>query len=111
MSRRPTSRLVLVAAFAAAALLVSAPLALAATASDTTQFAVTAGTLAFGTAPDVPTPPALTVDGRAQTLNGQMNSLSMSDGTGSGSGWNVTVNGDAAGGKSAVFKQYCSNGA
>jgi hypothetical protein len=31
------------------------------------------------------------------------------DATGSGAGWNVTVNGNAAGGKSAVFKQCCPN--
>jgi hypothetical protein len=30
---------------------------------------------------------------------------------GTGSGWNTTVVGDASAGKSAVFKQYCSNGA
>src|SRR3954463_8376278 len=109
MSRRPTSRLVLAAAIAAAALLPSAPLAAAATANDTTQFAVTAGTLVFGTAPDVPNLPALTLNGQAQTLNGQMASYSMSDGTGSGSGWNVSVIGDTAGGKSPVFKVYCPN--
>src|SRR5436190_17821485 len=109
MSRRPTSRLVLAAAIAAAALLPSAPVAAAATSNDTTQFAVTAGTLAFGTAPDVPNMPALTLNGQAQTLNGQMANYSMSDATGSGSGWNVSVIGDTAGGKSAVFKQYCPN--
>jgi hypothetical protein len=108
MRRRPTSSLVL-AAFTAAALLASAPLAAAATSNDTTQFAVTAGTLAFGTAPDVPNMPPLTLNGQAQTLNAQMASYSMSDGTGSGSGWNVSVIGDTAGGKSAVFKQYCPN--
>jgi hypothetical protein len=109
MQRRQTSRFVLAAAIAAAALLVSAPLASAATANDTTQFSVTAGTLVFGTAPDAPNLPALTLNGQAQTLNGQMASYSMSDGTGSGSGWNVSVIGDTAVGKSAVFKQYCPN--
>jgi WxL domain surface cell wall-binding len=77
--------------------------------SDTTQFSVTAGTLSFGTAPDVPNLPALTLNGQAQTLNAQMNNYSVSDATGAGAGWNVTVNGDATGGKSAVFKQYCPN--
>jgi hypothetical protein len=102
-------RLILAAAFAAAALLASVPVASAATASDTTQFSVTAGALSFGTAPDVPNLPALTLTGQAQTLNGQMASFSMADATGSGSGWNVSVIGDTAGGKSAVFKQYCPN--
>src|SRR4051812_21999283 len=107
MPLRRTSHFVLAAAIAAAALLPSAPPAAAATSTDTTQFAVTAGTLAFGTAPDVPNLPALTLTGQSQTLNAQMASFSMSDATGSGSGWNVSVIGDTAGGKSAVFKQYC----
>jgi hypothetical protein len=32
------------------------------------------------------------------------------DATGSGSGWNVTVQGDSGSGKSAVFKEYCTDG-
>lgn len=103
------TRAMLAAAGAVVALLASAPLAAAATASDTTQFAVTAGTLSFGTAPDVPNLPALTLTGQTQTLNATMNNFSMADGTGSGSGSNVTVIGDTSGGKSAVFKQYCPN--
>src|SRR3954467_12930448 len=99
MLRRQTSRLVLAAAIAAAALLTSAPLAAAATANGPPQFAVTAGTLVFGTAPDVPNLPALTLNGQAQTLNGQMASYSMSDGTGSGSGWNGRRPGQTTGGK------------
>jgi hypothetical protein len=101
--------MIVAVATAVFALLVSAPLANAATANDTTQFAVTAGTLAFGTAPDVPNLPALTLSGQTQTLNATMNSFSTSDATGNGSGWNVSVIGDASGGKSAVFKQYCPN--
>jgi hypothetical protein len=83
--------------------------AFAATSNDTTQFSVTAGTLSFTTAPDVPTLPALTLNGQAQTLNATMGNFGVSDGTGSGAGWNVTVSGDNAGGKSPVFKQYCTN--
>jgi hypothetical protein len=82
-------------------------LAQAATASDTTQFSVVAGSLSFSTAPDVPNMPTLTLNGQAQTLNATMNAFSVIDATGSASGWNVTVNGDSSGGKSAVFKQYC----
>src|SRR4051794_1934048 len=60
-----------------------APLAGAATSNDPTQFAVTAGTLAFGTpAPDVPNLPGLTLNGQSQTLNAQMASFVTSDGTG-----------------------------
>src|SRR5207244_12882211 len=77
--------------------------------TDTTQFSVTAGTLSLGTAPDVPNLPALTLNGQLQTLKATMNNYSVSDATGAGAGWNVTVNGDSAGGKSAVFKQYCPN--
>jgi hypothetical protein len=91
-----------------AMLALSAP-ALAATSTDTTQFAVTAGTLSFSTAPDVPNLPALTLTGAAQTLNAQMNTFGVDDATGAGAGWNVTVSGDSTGGKSSVFKQYCTN--
>jgi WxL domain surface cell wall-binding len=101
------NRKVIAAVFAGAALLASASMAVAA--NDTTQFAVTAGALAFGTAPDVPNLPNVTLNGQAQTVNAQMANFSMSDATGSGSGWNVSVIGDTAVGKSAVFKQYCPN--
>jgi hypothetical protein len=37
-----------------------------------------------------------------------MNSFTVDDTTGSGSGWNVTVAGDGTAGKSAVLKQYCT---
>jgi WxL domain surface cell wall-binding len=103
-------RCLLAAAATAAALLTFAPLAGAATANDTTQFAVTPGSLVFSTAPDVPNLPALTLNGQAQTLNAQMASFSMSDYTGSGSGWNVSVIGDSAALKSPVFKEYCDSG-
>jgi hypothetical protein len=98
----------LVAAASAATALALASPALAATSSDTTQFSVSAGTLSFTVAPDVPNLPALTLTGAAQTLNAQMANFGVSDATGTGSGWNVTSNGDATGGKSAVFKQYCT---
>jgi hypothetical protein len=99
----------LVAAATAVSMLAGASSALAVTSSDTTQFAVSAGTLAFTTAPDVPNLPALTLNGQQQTLNATMANFGVSDSTGTGSGWNVTVAGDATGGKSAVFKQYCTN--
>jgi hypothetical protein len=92
---------------AIAALLLAAPSALAV--SDTTQFSVTAGSLSFGTSPDVPNFSALTLNGQAQTLTAQMNNFSGIDATGSATGWNMTVAGDTGGGKSAVFKQYCPN--
>jgi hypothetical protein len=106
-----TLRCLLAGAATLVALLAFAPLAGAATSNDTTQFAVTAGALAFGTpAPDVPNLPSLTLNGQVQTLNGQMASFAMSDATGSGSGWNVSVIGDTAALKSPVFKEYCNSG-
>jgi hypothetical protein len=100
---------ILVAAATAATVLAAASSASAATSSDTTQFAVTAGTLAFSTIPDAPALPALTLNGQAQTLNATMGNFGVVDSTGSGAGWNVTVAGDNTGGKSSVFKQYCTN--
>src|SRR5712691_1422839 len=93
---------------AVALLLAAAPGALAV--SDTTQFSVTPGTLLFNTNPDVPNL-AATLNGTAQTVNATMTSWDVEDATGTGSGWNVTVQGDASAGKSAVLKEYCTDGA
>jgi hypothetical protein len=94
---------------AALGLLVGASAAVAATSNDTSQLAVTPGSLTFVAAPDVPNLPGLTLNGQAQTLNAQMNNFTVSDATGAAAGWKVTVSGDNAGGKSEVFKQYCPN--
>jgi WxL domain surface cell wall-binding len=83
--------------------------ALAATANDQTQFSVTGGSLSFSAAPAMPTLTALTLNGQAQTTNTAMTNFTVRDATGSGSGWNVTVGGNPAGGKSPVFAQYCPN--
>jgi hypothetical protein len=109
MRSRSTPR-ALISAVCIASVLAGAPVAVAATSSDTTLFSVTTGTLAFTTAPDVPSLPALTLNGQAQTLNATKGNFGVSDATGGGAGWNVTVSGDNTGGKSAVFKQYCTNG-
>ena len=103
----PVRRALLASAAAITTLFVAAPLAFAA--SDTTQFAVTAGTLSFATAPDVPNLPGLTLNGQAQTLNTTMNNYSVADASGTGNGWNLTVVGDSSANKSPVFKQYCPN--
>lgn len=79
-------------------------------ATDTTQFSVTPGALAFSSSPNVPDFSALTLNGQAQTLNAQMANFSVADASGAAAGWNVTVVGDGSGGKSAVFKQYCNSG-
>jgi hypothetical protein len=82
-------------------------LAGAATSEDKTQFSVTAGSLSFSTAPAMPTLNSITLNGSAQTSNSTMTNFGIADATGSGSGWNTTVAGQAGTGKSAVFKQYC----
>ncbi|MFN2616081.1 MAG: WxL domain-containing protein [Thermoleophilaceae bacterium] len=69
----------------------------------------TTGALAWNVAPSVPDFSTLALNGGAQTLNEQMPDFSVDDTTGSAAGWNVTVNGDAAAGKSPVFKRYCPN--
>jgi hypothetical protein len=79
-------------------------------ANDTTQFSVTPGALSLSSAPNYPNLPSLTLNGQAQTLSAQMGNFTVADATGSGAGWNVTVQGNSAGGFSAVFKQYCDNG-
>jgi len=81
--------------------------AAAATQEDKTQFSVTAGSLSFSTAPALPTLGAVTLTGAAQTTNSTMTNVGVADATGSGSGWNVTVEGQSGTGKSAVFAQYC----
>jgi hypothetical protein len=78
-------------------------------ASDTTSFTVSPGSLSLTAAPDYPNFGALTLNGQAQTLSAQMGSFTVADGSGSAAGWNVSVIGDTAGGKSAVFKVYCPN--
>jgi hypothetical protein len=79
-------------------------------ASDTTQFAVTAGSLSLTSAPVTPVLPGLTLNGNAQTLNATESNWTAVDATGTGSGWHLTVIGDSAAGKSAVFKEYCTDG-
>ena len=71
------------------------------------------GTLAFDVAPQTPALASVTLKGEAQTTTAQtqMNAFAVDDTTGSGAGWKVTVAGNSGTGKSAVFKQYCSNGA
>jgi hypothetical protein len=81
----------------------------AAAADDTSQVSISAGSLAFNTAPDVPSLGSLTLNGTAQTKTAQMNAYEIADATGSASGWNVSAIGDSGSGKSAVFKEYCTD--
>jgi hypothetical protein len=109
MRSRQATRALVAAAAAATMLATASPAFGVTTSPDTTQFSVTAGSLAFSTVPDVPNLPGLTLNGQIQTLNAAMNTFGVDDATGSGSGWNVTVSGDNSAGKSAVFKRYCPN--
>jgi WxL domain surface cell wall-binding len=102
---RNQKRLLLASAAAWALAVPSA--ALAATQEDHTQFAVTAGALSFSTLPALPTLTTVTLDGQAQTTHTTMTGFGISDATGSGAGWDVTVQGQTGTGRSAVFAQYC----
>jgi hypothetical protein len=63
--------------------------------------------VSFSTAPNVPDLAAVTLNARAQTINGTLNNFSVSLGLVETGGFNVTVNGDASASHSAVFKVYC----
>src|SRR6478735_9076028 len=105
---RPTARAACVLAMLLTIVVALVPAtASAATAEDKTQFSVTAGSLSFSTTPAMPTLGSITLNGAAQTTNSTMTNFGIADATGSGSGWNTTVAGQAGIGKSAVFKQYC----
>jgi hypothetical protein len=69
--------------------------------------AMGAGSLKFGTAPALPSLTAVTLNAHSQTTNTTMTNFSVSDTTGEGKGWNVTVQGQSGTGKSAVLAQYC----
>jgi hypothetical protein len=103
-------RLMLMASTALAAVAIASAgpgVSAAATQEDHTQFSVVAGSLAFSSAPALPSLGSVTLSGQAQTTNSTMTSFGIADATGSGSGWNVAVEGQAGTGKSAVFAQYC----
>ncbi len=68
------------------------------------------GALSFDVPPSVPALGTLTLKGEAQKTFATMAAFAVDD-TLSESGWNVTVKGKTGTGKSAVFKQYCENGA
>ncbi|MHB8694178.1 MAG: hypothetical protein ACYDHH_23300 [Solirubrobacteraceae bacterium] len=66
-----------------------------------------AAAASFSTLLDVPNLASVTLNARAQTINATMNNFAVSLGVLGSSGFNVTVNGDASAGNSAVFKVYC----
>lgn len=61
--------------------------------------------LAFSTAPALPALPTVALNARAQVSNAKMNNFEVSDLL--GGGWNITVAGNTAAGKSPTFAQYC----
>jgi hypothetical protein len=69
------------------------------------------GELKFGTAPALPTLPATTPNAHSQAATATLTSFAVTDTTGSGKGWKVTVQGQTGTGKSAVFAQYCPEAA
>lgn len=75
--------------------------------TDTTQFPVVAGPLGFGSPPVASEPPRLVLSAPTEAQKMQINDFSVTDATGSGGGWNITVSGARGPGKSPVFKQYC----
>jgi hypothetical protein len=104
-SRCMSTALALALACAALALMPAG--AAAETKETTTQFEVKAGSLSFSTAPTMPSLGSVTLKGEVQSTHATMSNFAVQDATGSGSGWNVTVEGQSGSGKSAVFKQYC----
>jgi hypothetical protein len=80
----------------------------------TVTLALTAGssmatTVAFTTAPTLPTLSGVTLNGQTQTTTKPWSTAFAITSSGTNNGWNLTVNGNAAAGKSAVFKEYCPN--
>ena len=76
--------------------------------------ALTAGssmatTVAITTAPTLPTLSNVTLNGRAQTTTTPWSTAFAMTSSGTNNGWNLSVNGNSAAGKSAVFKEYCPN--
>src|SRR3954470_7401387 len=72
------------------------------------------GPLSLASAPNIATLPSITLNGQSQTVTAQMPGFEVDDATGttagtSSTGWNLTVQGDVAVGKSDVFKRYCPN--
>jgi hypothetical protein len=106
---RTTHRAAFIAAVVACLSALGATSALASTVEDKTSFSVTAGSLSFSTSPAMPTLTGVTLNGEAQKTNTTMTNFGVLDATGTGSGWNVTVNGQSGTEKSAVFAEYCPN--
>jgi hypothetical protein len=102
-----TKRLPEMLGFACALSMLAPAGSAAATQEDQAHFSVNPGTLSFSTVPALPALSSITLNGKAQTTNATMTPFVVVDATGSGSGWNLTVEGRSGAGKSPVFAQYC----
>jgi len=86
----------------------SRPLAALACTCAALAFAAPAmGAFEFSGVPALPALAAVTINGKAQTLNATMTTFGVTDTRGTKSGWNLTAQGQSGVGKSAVFAQYC----
>ncbi|MGZ4195783.1 MAG: hypothetical protein ACXVFQ_05180 [Solirubrobacteraceae bacterium] len=74
-----------------------------------TAGASVATTVAFTTAPTLPTLSGVTLNGQSQTTSSPWSNAMKITSSGTNTGWNLTVNSTSGIGRSAVFKQYCPN--
>jgi hypothetical protein len=74
---------------------------------DSVQFSVIPGSLGFGASPGLPGISTLVSDGPGQAISSRMASFEVSDASGTGLGWSISVSGDDGPGKSPVLRQYC----
>ena len=93
---------------AAISAVAAAPFPASALASDDiVQFSVIPGSLDFGASPGLPGISTLVLNGQAQTISSRVANFEVSDASGTGLGWSISVSGDDGPGKSPVLKQYC----
>jgi hypothetical protein len=74
---------------------------------DTVQFSVIPGSLGFGASPGLPGISTLASNVPGQAISSRMASFEVSDASGTGLGWSISVSGDDGPGKSPVLRQYC----
>jgi hypothetical protein len=86
-------------------------------ASDTVLLSVVPGPIGYveppsvpgDSTPDVPVVPLPGQAGLPEAMNARMGDFEVTDATGAGDGWNITVSGVDGPGKCPVLKQYCPN--
>jgi hypothetical protein len=103
--RRRAARLLLSAAVLAAAIAPVPARALAV--EDSTHFSVEQGSVTVPQPPAAPAVPSPALGGEAQAISTRMSDFAVSDASGTGQGYALTVSGNDAPGMSPVLKQYC----